>query len=117
MCSDAFNSFQLHSNNFSRKQHSTTVKKVHYWSIKLFEKLKNIICIVTHFLVITPCLGNFLLMSLYIYSNIIIMVVDYYSSLTYDQVPGFYIVNCQLVSAYSLKREHLHKHWFTWLQN
>ena len=32
-------------------------------------------------------------MSLYIYSNIIIVVVDYYISLT----PGFYMVNCQLV--------------------
>ena len=44
----------------------------------------NTVCIAMHFLVMSPCSHDFLLMSLYIYSNIIIMVVDYYSSLTYE---------------------------------
>ena len=31
MCSDAFKSIQLYSNNFGLKQLSTTVKKFHYY--------------------------------------------------------------------------------------
>ena len=36
------------------------------------------------------CSCDFLLMSLYIYGNIIIMVVDYYSSLTYDSAQNIF---------------------------
>ena len=37
-----------------------------------------------HFIVMSPQSHDFLLTSLYIYSNLIIMVVDYYGSLTYE---------------------------------
>ena len=53
-------SLQLHSNKFGLKQLSTIVT--------------------------SPRSGDFLLTSLCIYSNIIIMVVDYYSSLTYEHL-------------------------------
>ena len=41
-----------------------------------------------HFLVMSLCSREFLLMSMYIYSNIniIIMVIDYYSILTYGHL-------------------------------
>ena len=71
--------------NFGLKQLSTIVKSFitkgqEYKAILKFK----IICIHCHaFLSDDGCSCDFLLMSLYIYSNTIIMVADYCSSLTY----------------------------------
>ena len=44
----------------------------------------KILCNTTHFLKMSLCLRDFHLMPLYIYSNIIKIVVNYYNSLTYE---------------------------------
>ena len=53
-----------------------------------------------HFLVMSPCSHEFLLMSVYIYSNfnIIIMVIGnhYYSSLTYEHL----VLDCELSTCF-----------------
>ena len=61
-------------NNFGLKQLSITVKKfiTKVLEYKLFKN--NLYAI--HFLVMSPCLHDFLLMSLYIYNNVRIMIVD-----------------------------------------
>ena len=75
-------SFTVGLKNFLLLLKSFTTKVLEYKTILKFKKL--FVCITTHLLVTSPCLHEFLLTSLYIYTNIIIMVVDYCSSLTYE---------------------------------
>ena len=55
-----------------------------------------------HFLVMSYCSHDFLLTLSYIYDNVIIMVVDYYSSITYEhlvldsELSTCFMVNCKV---------------------
>ena len=83
---NVFKRRQALSFTVSLKQLPTIVKNFITKALeyKAILKFKNNLCIATHFLVMSPCSHDFLLTSLYIYSNKIILIVDYYSSLTYE---------------------------------
>ena len=56
-----------------------------------------------HLLVMSTCAHDFLFTTLYIYSNLVIMVVDYYSILTYEHL----VLDSELSTCFENNLNHL----------